>query len=50
MGAGTAFESVVRGYEPRELPHTLPGIKWWAKLDLHQQRPALQAGALLWSY
>lgn len=41
MGAGAAFESAVRGYEPRELPHTLPGkfgeinvnnfyeSKWW---------------------
>ena len=24
MGAGTAFESVARHYERRELPHTLP--------------------------
>lgn len=22
---GAAFESAVQGYEPRELPHTLPG-------------------------
>lgn len=26
MGAGTAFESVASGYEPDELPHTLPGM------------------------
>lgn len=25
--AGAAFESAVQGYEPRELPHTLPGNK-----------------------
>lgn len=27
VDAGTAFESVAIGYEPIELPHTLPGNK-----------------------
>ena len=27
MGAGTAFESAIQGYEPRVLPHELPCMK-----------------------
>ncbi len=46
MDAETAFKSVARPYEDRELSILYSAMKWWVRLDSNQQRPELQSGAL----
>lgn len=44
LGAGTAFESVARHYERRELPHTLPCRKLVSDIELYRSQ-YLKSGA-----